>query len=354
MNPELRELGPDDNDRLLAVCRACPIEASFRVLFDRGDDFFAWARHAFERHRYVGAFMGEELVGYMMIGWQTGWVGDGQEPFAYIGDARVLPAWRRRRVVTTLIDALLSPPPDEVRAGFFLIAQGNTAAAANVALQPRARPAATFSVRNLPLFAAKRWEGPPGFAVRSAEIGDFGALAELFNRAQAGRPLAPHLEGASLAARLARFGLSASDVTVVTRGSAPVAFGAAWDQAPHHVTRVLGYSASGRLQKLGWDLAATWYRAARLPAAGGVLRALSLTTWAASDAASLRALVASIGRARARTGHHLLHVGFTDGDPLEGALAGFRSQRFPSTIVYGEREGFRIPEGLPWVDVATI
>jgi hypothetical protein len=162
------------------------------------------------------------------------------------------------------------------------------------------------------------------------------------------------LDAQGFAARLHRFGLRLEEVVVVLRGGAVVAFGAGWDAAPDHVTRVLGYTATGRLQKLGWDVSAALQGGACLPRPGGELRAVTLMTWGADDPASLRALLVSIGHAHAATGHHLLQVGFVDQDPLSAAVAGWRAHVLRSTLRVAEHPGFRIPEGRLWVEVAAI
>lgn len=351
---EVRPLGPEDDAAMLAVCRACPIEAALRLLFDRGDRLHDWPDRVFDRYRYVGAFVGGQLVGYTMLGWLTGWLGDGDGPYGYLGDARILPAFRRQHLATRLVQTLLEPPPDDLRGGLALVAAGNHAALASVGGRPGMRHGATLHVRNLPLFAAPRWEMPPGYSTRPAGDADLEPMADLFRRAWAGRPFVPHLDARGLHQRLHRFGLVSEDVTLVTHGGDVAAFGVAWDMAPFHVTRVLGYSLAGRLQKLAWDVAATCAGAARLPAPGEPLRALTLSTWATHDASALRALLAGIGVRHRRSGHHLLHLGLMEGDPLAAAVDGLWAPRLTSEIRYAERPEFRIPVGLPWVDLATL
>lgn len=351
---EVRLLGPADQEAMLSVCRACPIEAAFRLLFERGDRMWDWPERVFDRFRYAGAFVDGQLVGYLMLGTLTGWLGDGDEPYGYLGDARVLPDLRRQQVATRLGRALLEPPPDDLRGGFTLVAAGNRAALATIDGRPGMRPGATLHVYNLPLFAAPRWQLPPGYALRQAEPADLEPMADLFRRAWALRPFAPQLDAAGLGRRLQQRGLTPADLTVVTQRGDLAAFGVAWDMAPFHVTRVLGYSSAGRLQKLAWDIAAACAGGARLPAPGGPLRALTLSTWAAKDAAALRALLVGVGRTHARSGHHLLHLGLMAGDPLATALDGWWAPRLTSSIRYAERPEYRLPPGLPWVDLATI
>lgn len=349
---DLRLLTHADHAAMLAVCRACPVQAAFTLLFDRGDDIFAWPDRVFDRHRYVGAFVDGQLVGYLMMAWLRGWLGDRFGDYGYLGDARVLPDWRRRQVATTLGRALLEPPPEDIDVGYTLVAAGNRPAEATLEGRMGMRSGATLRVRNLPMWAAARWRRPDGHSVRPAD--DLEPLAALFQRTHAGRPFAPDLDAERLAARLHRYGRSVSDLLVVTRAGEVVAFGLPWDMAPFHLTRVLGYSAMGQLQRLAWNAAAAWSGAAGLPPPGDALRSLTLSTWAAQDAAALRALVAGIGEVHRHSGHHMLHAGIIAGDPLEAAFDGWWAPVFTSAVRYAEREGAQVPDGLPWLDLATI
>src|SRR5512138_2973399 len=86
-----RPVGREDGPALLAINRACPIEANFTFFFDRAPDFFAWPDAVFDEYEYLGVYSEEQLVGYGLWGTLDGWVGDGWGSYMYGGDLRMLP-----------------------------------------------------------------------------------------------------------------------------------------------------------------------------------------------------------------------------------------------------------------------
>ena len=51
---DLVPLDRDHSNQLLALSRACPIEADFTFWFDRSPDYFAWPKAVFDSHHYFG------------------------------------------------------------------------------------------------------------------------------------------------------------------------------------------------------------------------------------------------------------------------------------------------------------
>jgi GNAT superfamily N-acetyltransferase len=106
--------------RLSAINRACPIEADFALVFDRGQDFFRWPDLIYDRYQYLGAFCDGELAGYLMLGLFTGWTGEEFGTCAYLGDARVLPRFRGRHLTQHMMSAMEALVPAEAQLGLSL------------------------------------------------------------------------------------------------------------------------------------------------------------------------------------------------------------------------------------------
>jgi hypothetical protein len=355
--PTIRVLDRADAAALDAVNLACPIEAGFSFVFDRRPDFFAWPDAVFERATYVGAFRGERLVGYALCGVTRGFTGAGVTPFFYVGDWRVLPELRGAGLALKLALAHIERRPADCRLGFFLIKEGNRAAEAFM------RPD-----RRLPLFAFRplcrldavnvlllRLPPPPGRArVRLAVPSDHAAVAALVRR-----ELGARLFGPPPPAALA----PAPPTWVAERDGRIVGTVAAWDEGDLRRTRVLRYPLAGRLLRAAYEAGRLAYRgAATLPAAGEAFRALTLTRLAVDgrDPVVLADLLGAIAREARPRGYHMLHVGFTAGDPLAAATRGFLVQRFRSRVfLLQQRDGAgpaAEPPGArdPYIDLALV
>jgi hypothetical protein len=56
-----RPIGQEEMVWLKQINQACPIEADFSLVFERGDDFFQWPELIYDHFRYIGAFCGRKL-----------------------------------------------------------------------------------------------------------------------------------------------------------------------------------------------------------------------------------------------------------------------------------------------------
>jgi hypothetical protein len=363
----VRPVGRDDGPQLLAINRACPIEANLTFYFDRAPDFFAWPDAVFDEYEYLGLYSDDRLVGYGLCGTLDGWTGDGWGPYVYGGDLRVLPAWRgaglAKRIILEFIDHL---PPGR-RVAFFLVKDGNVAAEDLIEpgrwAVPRFvhRVLCRFEVANVLLL--RRTGKPRRCRVRHAREGDLEPMAELMTRALKGRLFAPHLSAARLARDAERVpGLELDRYFLAERDGRLVGVLAAWDEGPLRRTTLLGYDLGGRALRAAYRAASLVLRhTAPLPAPGESFRSLTATRVAIADRdpGVLEDLLRAVVDEHLGRGYHLLHIGFAGEDPLRAALGPFLAQRFRSQIYLVAEKGAYPsvwPPGHedPYVDLAII
>ena len=357
-----RPLGRTAGADLLAVNRACPIKSDFTFRFDREPDFFAWPSQVFESFSYTGIFVGETLVGYGMVGFNTGWTADGRGPWAYAGDVRVLPGFRGGGLTLRLFEALIETQPPEVPGGFFIVKRGNRSGE-RIARQFRStaisvRPAGIFDVVNLPILGVgRRSERQASRPARASDIPD---IALLLRRASEGRLFAPPFSDDELARTWSDRGLER--VLVVEREGCLQGVIAWHDFGEVRRTTVLRYSARS------WPLRAAWRLARRsdptiaaLPEPGDALRAVTVTHLAAldDDPWVQRALLVAALRAEAGGRTHLLQVGGMRGEGGLRAVQGMLRLRFSSEVWVATRPTWkstleRAMGRPPFVDLAIV
>ena len=347
---------------LLAVNRACPIKSDFTFRFDREPDFFAWPSQVFESYGYTGIFVGETLVGYGMVGFNTGWTADGRGTWGYAGDVRVLPGFRGGRLALRAFEALVETLPPEVHVGFFIVKRGNRSGD-RIARQFRStafsvRPAGIFDVVNLPLlWVGRRSERQASRPARASDIPDIGLL---LRRSSEGRLFAPPFSDDELARTWSDGGLDR--VLVVERGGRLQAVIAWRDFGEVRRTTVLHYPARS------WPVRAAWGLARRsdptiaaLPEPGDTLRAVTVTHLVAldDDPGVRRALLVEAMRAEAGGRTHLLQVGGMRGESVLRAVQGMLRLRFSSEVWVATRPTWkstleRAMRRPPVVDLAIV
>jgi len=359
---DFRPIGPEQGEAMLAINRACPIEADFSVIFDRGSDFFRWPDLIYDRYHYVGIYRDDRLVGYCMTGELSGWTGASHGRCFYGGDARVLRTYRGNRVAELAFRRALELLADDVEVGMGLVKQGNAPAQRTVDKgysdrfeEVRRIP---FEVANVLLLRRMR---QPRLEVRRAKLDDLPAMVELFNETNARRLFAPKVDLAFLQKNLELPGLELRRWYVVERGGRLIGMAAAWDQHAFHRTMVLRYSPAGAALRTLYSAGRKVLRnAAPLPGEGESFRAVTLSRVAIANAdpSVLRSLITGVANDHVGHGYHMLHVGFAGDDPLRAATTGLLCQRFRSQVLITPRRGLPRCEGWfdsrPYIDLAMI
>ena len=122
---EIREATNADNDALLALTRATPMGGRIALRIDREPDFFALLRARGDAVVYV-ATHDQEVIGCLSAAIHSSYVRGTLEKIAHVGDMKVHPNFRGRRVTLRLIAALQVHLQSEgVDVCFSLVADGN-------------------------------------------------------------------------------------------------------------------------------------------------------------------------------------------------------------------------------------
>jgi GNAT superfamily N-acetyltransferase len=327
-----RPLDASHADDLSAINRACPLQSAFTFRFDRDPDFFAWPRLVFDECNYFGGFDGDRLVAYCMAGFRTGWTGSEFGRYGYVGDLRMLPAYRGRGLVVPAFKHVLASVPADVRAGYALVALGNRAAERLVQKVHidgiSIVPGRSVNVVSIPLFGAPRERHM--VAIRDARDVDASAIAALLRRACAQRLFAPRHDDGDVARRVRDGDMLVAESSGRLRGVI------AWtDLTSVRRTTILRYPASYAPVRAGWGMMRAVTRGmAAFPVPGEPLRSVIVTDLAAEgdDRAVLRALVRRAMAAQAGRGLHVLQVCGTAGEPALESLRGMIRFSFHSHI----------------------
>jgi hypothetical protein len=349
--------------RLTAINQACPIEADFTLIFERGEDFFCWPDLLYDQYRYLGAFFENKLIGYLMLGTFTGWTGNEFGTCGYLGDARVIPDFRGHKLTEQMMVAMDAHVPSGTQVSLVLIKKGNLPAESIAATAESTKYQGTllgdFQVLNIPLL--KHAAANSSVIVRNARTDDLEEMAQLFSRCNKRRLFAPLLSEERLRIDLDRMSqLTLEEYFVAERDGRLVGMLAAWDMHPFHFTRVLRYSFSGELLRAAYKMVTLMSPGSvSLPAPGGTLQTLTITRVAIEDqdAAVLHDLIAHLINVTLGNGYHLLSLGFPAGDPLIQSVQGFPLvQHFVSTLycITRQTDEFSSGENPPYVDLAMI
>ncbi|MFY0583062.1 hypothetical protein ACN28S_60100 [Cystobacter fuscus] len=329
---------PADNERLLELFGAVPMQGELVLSTQRSPDFFrlydiqrgtaeVWVHEAAEGLSAMGTFFARE-----------GWL-DGREcRVGYLGDLRTRFSARRHRSVARFYGPLLEEVARRLGVETFLTSVMATNAAALQALVRRqerrmAQPEYTllrrFSAVSVHFTHRRAPAGPLPRAPRPARgrAGHGGAAGRGSPRATLRLPLRP-----------GRAATPAGPLAGARRGGVLPAFDergalvgctSVWD--PHEVKRyrVLAYRGSMRWVKWGYDAMATVLRSPRLPEPGQDFRYFYLcdTSITGDNPAILRALVERVYADHQDRGYHFFSLYMGEADPLQPALRGFFQRR---------------------------
>ena len=357
---EFRVLDESHNEDLLAINRACPVEAVFTVLFDRGPNFFAWPKQAFEDFVYLGAFDSGRPVGYCALGFHRSWVGGDWVTVAHIADARVVSEARGQGLLLLFLQRFMEQFGHRVSLACAVVMGGNrpaekVASKWKVPAYPVLQ-SYPFDIVTLPLM--RRFARTDDFQIRSAVLADAPAVAACIQQAYTGRFLAPHIDEDALLEMWNRDdGLGPKDWLLAEKGGRLVGAAAFSDEGRSREIIIQKYHPRSLPLKAVFRLATTIFRsAAPLPAPGGTLKRLTLR-WPAveeDDPAILRALVVAALSRYHGDGYHFIQASFAKGDPLKSALRGLWGYDSPNALIVAGQGPELTGTEIPFIGMGTI
>ena len=355
-----RDATPADNDALVALSVACPMEGDIGLCVDRAPDFFALNRLEGDAWR-VGVVDGPEgrPVGCIAVAERTVHLDGRATPAMYVSDLKVHPDHRGAGVADALTgwarDACVEAQgPDAV---VYLTVLGGNRAMQRRMPGPRGLPrvatVATLRTHTVSLLWRRR---PPeaGVTVTRATAGDLDEMAALWAAVAPRRQYSGVYDADSLGAWIeAAPDLHPSSYLLARTASGRLAgFVGIWDQSAFKRLRVTGYSAKLAAVRAGYNALAPLVGGARLPPAGAPLRNLTAVHVCVGpeEPAVLRGLLVLASNAHRGQGHSFLNVGLDAADPLAAALRGLHAQTTDiwfCTASLADRPRRREPGGLP-------
>jgi predicted N-acetyltransferase YhbS len=360
---EIREAGETDNEALLALTRATPMDGTISLRIDRDPDFFALLRLRGAGRVFVAA-RGREVVGCISAALRTVYVGAVPETIAYVGDMKVHPKFSGSRVAVRVIQALEADlRSNGIDVCFSVAAEGNR--------------------RVMPLFEGRlgipRWTTLgrflvdqflptpfPGrskhYSIETAQPADLAAIAALLDRFHRSRQFAPQLADIEVADTL-----SAGGTFVARHGGQIVATLTVSDMGPMKRNVLLDapgvMKGSLALLRFGTPLSGFVVPPLRgfiVPKFGDALRLLSVRH-AACDAGHQAALAALLRRARTvtlRRRFTSLALGLHEHDPLRSLVRGIPRFTFTSlafvTSLGSPARLKELAQGIPFEDYALV
>ena len=345
-----RDATPGDNEALVELSVACPMEGDIGLAVDRAPDFFVLNRLEGESWR-VGVVDGADArpVGCIAVAARDVYLNGEPVPAMYISDLKVHPAHRGQGVADALIiwarDACIATHGPDVLA-FMTVLAGNRSMQ-RLMEGPRGLPVmkrvATFRTHSIPILRRRRLPGDGAVTVAAAHVGDLPEMAALWARLAPGRQFAAVHDESSMGAWIhAASNLEISDYLVARRPDTRIAgFLGVWDQSDFKRLRVTGYSPKLGAVRFAFNALAPVMRATKLPPAGGALRNLTAVQVCAppDDPVVLRALVRHAHNAASGRGFSFLNVGLDVEDPLAAGLEGLLAQSTDIWVCVGTLGG---------------
>jgi hypothetical protein len=324
---------PDDNDTLIDLTAACPMEGDLSLRIDRAPDFFALNRLEGDRWR-VGVVDRAErrAIACVATAERRVWLNGNPRTVVYAGDLKVHPDYRDARTADALERFVVETARDtagDATPIYLTILGGNVAMERRVGGPrglPRLHRFATLNAFAIPLLWSR--SVPDGADLRVEEATEAGLeeLADLWNNVAPMRQFAPVMD----AERLARWigdapGLRLNDYLVVRdRQRRLLGFMGVWDQRELKTLRVLRYSPGLSVLRGVMSALAPLVGAASPPAIGRPLHYASAVHLCVPSHRRdvMRALVLAAYNRLHRTDRVFLNVALDVRDPLISALSG--------------------------------
>jgi predicted N-acetyltransferase YhbS len=347
---KIREATDADNEALLALTRATPMGGRIALRIDREPDFFALLRARGEAVIYV-ATHAQEVIGCLSAAMHTSYVRGTLEKIAHVGDMKVHPAFRGRRVTLRLIAALqIRLQAEGVDVCFSLVADGNkpvmTIAEGSHGTPAQVQLGRFFVDELIPSPFGRK---PRGYVIEPACEQDLPEIAGILDRLSRERNFAPPVLLEELEKCLAPTRSGAFRQMMVARDAGRVVATLTVEDTRNLRQNVLvGVPLSLRVALPILRALAFPIPGFSVPHLGGQLSILYVRLMACGEGCE-EALRPLISEARALAYHHrftFLSVGLHERDPLRAVLDGiprftFTSRSMATSAITTDRVGNR-------------
>ncbi|MDQ3610111.1 MAG: GNAT family N-acetyltransferase [Actinomycetota bacterium] len=326
-----------DNDALLALTAACPMEGDIGLCLQRRPDFFALNRLEGSSWR-VGVVDDHDgaPIGCIAVAERQVYLQGKPTRSMYVSDLKVHPTHRGRGAAEALT-AYARRVCDETGGPdiplFFTVLAGNASMQRRLSAVDGsviAGRVATLRAHSVPLLWRRRTRRPDGDRVTRATEADVGDMAQLWQRVAPMRQFAPVHDSASFSAWVAAApGLDLSCYLLARdRTGALLGFVGMWDQSAFKQLQVTSYSPSMAAFRAGYNAAAPAFGAARLAGRGGFIRSLNaVNVCVPSDRSGvLRSLLLAAYDDHRGQGCSFLNIGLSLDDPLTAGVRGLMAQ----------------------------
>ena len=320
-----------DNEALIDLAAACPMQADISICVHRAPDFFA-LNHLEGDSWTVGVVgkPGDSVVGCVAAAQREVWLDREVTRTTYVSDLKVHPRHRG----TGVADALSLYARDwcaEAGAGvpILITVLGGNSAVEHRLRKRRSLPlftaVGTIRVFTVPILWRRRPPSGSNPAIVRASSEDLKEMAALWSRVARNRQFAPVFDAAGLAQWITRApGLSTEHYWLARdRNGRLAGFLALWDQQPLKQLVAVGLTVRGAIFRRVFNAVAPALGAARLPRLGEPLPCLSaLHVCVPGDRPDVlrRLLIAAYNEFRGR--YSFFSIGLDPRDPLSAALKG--------------------------------
>jgi hypothetical protein len=339
MSSELRRASPADNDALIELFGARPMEGRLVLSTRRDPDFFAlYAMQRGDADCWVFE-KGGRLLGLGTILTRDGWLNGRPARVGYLGDLRARFGASRASVLAREYGEKL----DDARRtrgceAFYTAVLASNVAALQALVRRRGerhRQPAYHLLRRFAMvsvqFAGRRHPPAGDLRVRTATPDDVAPITALLDRDHRRRPFGYRYDAGELEHRLAHWPGLLLERTYVAldRDDRLVGVTSAWDPAAVKRYRVLEYRGGMRWSRILWNAVSRPLGFTPLPAPGSDFHYLYLvnTSIAGDDPAVFRALAERIYADFHGRGYHFFSTCEYEADPLASALHGFMTRR---------------------------
>ena len=325
-----------DNEALLALSAACPMEGDVSLCVSREPDFFALNRLQGDSWS-VGVTEGAlgHVAGCIAVAERQAWVHGRPSHTTYVSDLKVYPEYRGQGYA----DALSWWAAERCRAlgdsapVLYTVLGGNAPMERRLGGRNGLPPATRVAlIRSWAITFLWRRRAPSvaGLRLSRATWDDIEEMTALWRRVGQQRQFAPCFTTASFAAWVQRApGLDIGSYTVARRPNGRIAgFLALWDQSLFKQLRVTRYTSRLAAFRRAFNAASPLFGATTLPPTGGVMRHLSAVhvCCPSDDVDVMRALVVGAYNEWRGRGYSFFTVGLDVRDPLRRALGGLLAQ----------------------------